>query len=67
MQGVQAALVSQGVAVSWADLFQLGGAAAVKLTGGPTIDVVMGRKCVNETRISLGNLMELPASMARSC
>lgn len=46
LQNVQAQLVSLGVVVSWADLFQLGGAAAVALTGGPVIDVAMGRKDV---------------------
>lgn len=45
LQKVQAQLVSQNFVVSWADLFQLGGAAGLIATGGPTIDIVMGRKC----------------------
>lgn len=44
LQQVQARLIAQGVTVSWADLVQLAGAAAVESSGGPKIDIIMGRK-----------------------
>ena len=43
---MQGRLVAAGVTVSWADLIQLGGVAGVLRTGGPLMDVTMGRKWV---------------------
>ena len=43
-QSVMATLQSQSVTISWADLVQLAGAAAVQEAGGPFINVVLGRK-----------------------
>jgi len=53
VQQVQDQLAGEGVSVSWADLVQLAGAAAVQFSGGPAIDIAMGRKKALRTPLTL--------------
>lgn len=62
LQQVQQQLARQNIFVSYADLFQLGGAAGVHFTGGPDIfaQVTMGRKDATVADANLNQV--LPAA-----
>lgn len=44
LKPVKEKIDAQGIEISWADLIQLAGAEAVRVCGGPKIDVGVGRK-----------------------